>query len=42
MGQKFMEWRAKNQYSGGISVPEIAHWTQDVINEVMDIKKENV
>jgi len=39
MGKKFTEWRERNEYSGLISVPEVAHFTQDVISETKDLIK---
>lgn len=40
MGAKFLEWRQKNLYSGGISVPEVAHFAQDVVEETKQVLKE--
>jgi len=39
MGEKFLIWRKKNRYSGLISVPEVAHFSMEVINEVRIMKK---
>ena len=40
MGQKFLAWREVNNYSGVISVPEIARWTLAVMQEQEEIYKE--
>lgn len=37
MGQKFLEWRINNNYSGMISVPEVARFAQEVILETKEI-----
>lgn len=39
MGQKFLSWRQLNEYSGTISVPEVAHWTQEVVTETRKVLK---
>ena len=40
MGQKFLDWRKNNNYSGVISVPEVSRWTLAVMQEQEEILKE--
>ncbi len=40
MSIKFLKWRQANRYSGMISVPEVAHFAQEVILEAKEIYKE--
>lgn len=42
MGKKFLNWRQVNNYTGTISVPEVANFAQDLIietKEIFNIKK---
>ena len=39
MGQKFLDWRVRNNYSGLISVPEVCHFLQEAILDTKDIMK---
>ena len=41
MAQKFVAWRAKNNYAGIISIFEVAHFTQDVILETKETLENN-
>ena len=39
MGKKFLGWRQINDYTGAISVPEVANFAQDLIEETKETLK---
>ena len=36
MGRKFLQWRKRNKYAGAISVPEVARFSMELINETKE------